>query len=202
VGACRDQLGGQGTTAHATTMARQQTNKQKKRNRERRGGAATAVMAPRAAGGGRYSSSAALQAMAGWRRVCTYPICGVRPRPFSNARRRERRPPRLAAAPRSSSPVQLPTAAGTLAASDDATTAAAATTRSTMARDGVHELGARAMAGTGSCRVQRERRGDWDRWVGVGVGARCQTLGTRFTRQAAALYIAAATVARQVPPCQ
>jgi hypothetical protein len=89
------------------------------------------------------------------------PHCGVRPRPFSNARRRERHlwRARLVAAPRSSS-VQLP-AAGTLIASD-AVTAAAATTTSTKTRDD-DELGARAMAGRRQlccwrCGVQREQR--------------------------------------------
>lgn len=78
-------------------------------------------------------------------RIYTYPICGVRPRPFSKARRRWRHTypcpcrPRLAA-PRSSS-VQLPP--GNLAAS--AAVAAAATARSASSSSG-EDLAPRAMA--------------------------------------------------------
>ena len=118
--------------------------------------------------------------------VCTYPICGVRPRPFSNARRRERHPcrcrARLVAAPRSSS-VQLPTA-GTLMASGAVTAAAVATMMSTKARD---DDDARAMAGraggrsaagaAAECRAETRRAGGdcEEGWVGGVVG-----LGTRL----------------------
>jgi hypothetical protein len=185
-----------GTTAHATTMARQQSNKQTEKTQPgtKRRVAATAVMAPRAAGGGRYSSCAASDggecvrtpsAASGRGRSRTRGAgsagrpASPRPRaapPPSSCRRRRAPWPPPTTRPRRRRPRRGAPWRGTASTSS----------------------GRAPWPAAAECRTAERAEGDS---TGLGLG-RVVRLGTRFTRQAAALYIAAATVARQVPPCQ